>query len=825
MFDTSELIFNIDRAEVSDDKKPCFYYDGWISGSSGEVTDIRVFGDVENEIPVILKFIGRPDLKKAFKRRYIQENAGFSVCINDIDEIASKYSKIGLYAFAGGQKKLLAETDSNDIKASIALKNIKYCVDYVEVKRNQIIIVGWAMDTAGEKNPDISLYDQEGNLVRIKTRFLSRPDVNKIYDIDTEDFPYIGFMVKADRSDFSGTAVTLRFSVNDMPPVEHMLDLKEFSPEARVKKFNEDPRMKRKFVKKYGRDVLERYIKCLGSEEDYSEYMMWQLLCGCTKKELQIQSKQRFEIMPLISIVIPLYNTPLNFLDQVIGSVQTQSYGNFELCLADGSSDESVGERVAYLAKKDRRIKYQKLEQNTGISGNTNGALKMACGDYIVFADHDDVLAPNALYEIVSLINETKGSAELIYSAEDKITMDGEVCFDPIFKQKFNPDFLRCNNYMCHIVAIKRCLFERTGFLDPEYDGAQDHEYMLRCIENTNSVYYIPKVLYHWRAHKGSTASDGSSGHLAKSYAYKAGEKAVRDHYKRMGIDAAVSCADVLGIYRAKLKVQGEPKVSVIIPNKDNFDILKKEVRAMLSCEEYKNLEILIIDNKSESDNMEYNELVAVDGRIKIINTDGGYNKSELIALGLKEAEGDYVILSDGYIEMSSKNWIQEMLGYCQREDVGAVGAKIRNIDGTTKHLGIVMGTSGLPEYAEVIEDKRYPFHYIVRDVYAVSGSCIMVKREALNKIEALDTRFTDIMFSSDLCMQLRNAGYTIVFDPYAQADYLKKGKDKERKEQRQREEEYFANKWKEESDKGDPYRVEITDLSKIDFSNPEEFL
>ena len=373
-----------------------------------------------------------------------------------------------------------------------------------------------------------------------------------------------------------------------------------------------------KTVKKCIKTVLRKIIRFLKGEKDlqYGDYGGWIKYNEPKDADLKLQAKKKFPIMPKISVIVPMYNTKEKFFKDLVECMLRQTYTKWELCLADGSPEKNENLRKYY--EKDSRIKYNFLGENKGIAGNTNAAIEMATGEYIALLDHDDVLAEYALFEVVNYINR-KPNSEFLYSDEDKID-ENDNRYDAYFKPDFAPDTLRCQNYICHFSIFKKVLMEKLNGFQVGYDGAQDYDIFLRMSEVTKpeNITHIPKILYHWRVHSESTAKLNSN---AKNYAFEAGKKAIEDHLKRVGLDGTVSEGCIEGIYRVDYKVIGNPKVSIVIPNKDGQDILKVCIDSILEKTTYSNYEIVVVENNSESNEIfdYYKELIKNE-KIRVVN-------------------------------------------------------------------------------------------------------------------------------------------------------------------------------------------------------------
>ena len=344
--------------------------------------------------------------------------------------------------------------------------------------------------------------------------------------------------------------------------------------------------------KKYCDRIKKRF------QDTEEVYNVWRKKYIPNARKLKKQRAEKLDYEPCISIIVPTYKTPEKFLKEMIDSVRNQSYENWELCIGDGSvTEDTVKNVVESYQKKDKRIKMLCLSENLGIAGNTNAALSIATGDYIALLDHDDILAPDALYEVVKWMNEHyKDETDVIYTDEDKVSFDLKDYFEPHFKSDYNLDLIRSNNYICHLFVARKSIVDQVGGFRKEYDGSQDYDFILRCIEQSKHVEHVPKVLYHWRCHPGSTAANQES----KMYCYEAGKRAIEDHLKRMGEDdCQVVMTEHLGFYHVIYPIREQKKVSIIIPNKDQKEILERCIESVIQKTDYKNYEIIIVENNS----------------------------------------------------------------------------------------------------------------------------------------------------------------------------------------------------------------------------------
>jgi len=545
-----------------------------------------------------------------------------------------------------------------------------------------------------------------------------------------------------------------------------------------------------------------------------------------TEEELFRQRRENWREKPLFSIVVPLYKTPEKYLQQLIDSIQSQTYENWELCLSDGSGAPSPLESyLGKLEQREKRVKVIRHETPLKISDNTNAAIQRASGDYIVFADHDDLLTEDALYEC-ALALKKHPQTELIYSDEDKISMNGKRYFEPHFKSDYNPDLLCSMNYFCHLVVVKRTLLEKTGLLDAAFDGAQDYDFVLRCTEHTRNIHHIPKVLYHWRAHENSTAENPES----KRYAFEAGKRAVEAHYARRNLPAKVEMGEYPGLYRTVWQWQEQPLISILIPNKDHTEDLQKCIQSIEKYSTYRNYEYIIIENNSElPENFAYyKKLEEENEKAHVVCWEGGFNFSAINNFGAEYANGEYLLFLNNDTEMINPDCLWQLLGYCMREDVGVVGARLYYEDNTIQHAGVVIGFGGIAGHTFIGFDRQANGYFsriiCAQDYSAVTAACMMTKKsvflQAGGMTEELVVAFNDI----DYCMKVQELGKLVVYNPYAQLyHYESKSRgledSPEKQERYYKEMKYFVTKWKEYMDQGDPYYNPNLTLSKADFS------
>ncbi len=542
---------------------------------------------------------------------------------------------------------------------------MKYKVDVVRIRENSIQLNGWVVGRTPASKPSFAVLNAKGEKVPFHYVPTRRDDVSltyfkKVYDRDFGFdilFPYergkdyylfIHCDNRTRRIKYNEKLIASRASVAHKR-LEKIRDLCNFETVRVAWNFFKENGLKALFIKSKH--------KLQGIDNDY-EYAEWYDLTKPTEDELQAQRETHFDYEPLLSVVIPACKTNEKYFCEMLSSIQNQTYQNFEVCVADGSpkgEGAAVEKVLAEYESKDPRFHHIDLGDNLGIAQNTNEAMKLAKGDYIVLADHDDTLPENALYEIAAAIN-AHPDAEVIYSDEDKLDMDGGALFDAHFKPDFNSDLLCSVNYICHLFVVKRELLERTGGMRQEFDGAQDYDFIFRCTENAKEIVHIPKVLYHWRCHQGSTSSNPES----KLYAFEAGSRAIMAHYERCGIPAErVEKGVDYGIYHTVFDIEGAeaqanvtpgaektvggPLISVIIPNKDHSGDLDICIRSLLTKGTYENLEFIVVENNStDKATFDYYDAIQKEfPQVHVVKWDREFNYSAINNFGEKFAKGD----------------------------------------------------------------------------------------------------------------------------------------------------------------------------------------
>ena len=579
-----------------------------------------------------------------------------------------------------------------------------------------------------------------------------------------------------------------------------------------------------RYLKHYG--PKEFWIRlCERMEPEEVPYGPWFEKHKPSAEELERQRKKKWKNPPLISVAVPAYRTPPGFLEQMILSVKEQTYPHWELCIVNASRGEDGMEQVlGRYAGGDERIRVKNLEENLGIAGNTNEALEMARGEFVGLLDHDDLLAPQALFRIAEALTADP-QADAVYTDEDKVTTDLSEHFQPHFKPDFNLDLLRSNNYITHFFVVRTRLAREAGGFRREFDGAQDYDFIFRCTEEAKKVLHVPEVLYHWRTHKASTADNPAS----KMYAFEAGKRAIEAHLARCGQEGTVSLRKDLGFYRVEYPVQGEPLVSILIPNRDQKETLEKCLNSIWEKSTYNNYEILIVENNSSSPEIfdYYREIEKRPG-VRILTWKEGFNYSAINNFGEKSAAGDYLLFLNNDVEVINPRWIEELLGNCQRKKVGIVGAKLYYPDDTIQHAGTVIGIGGIAGHA-FLNMPRSRTGYLHKaslqmDLSAVTAACMMMKRQVFKQLGGFEERLSVAFNDVDLCLRTVQAGYLVVYNPevelYHYESKSRGAEDSEEKVRRFQEEiEFMRCRWMDLLKKGDPYYNRNLTLSKWNYS------
>lgn len=540
---------------------------------------------------------------------------------------------------------------------------------------------------------------------------------------------------------------------------------------------------RRKFIKKIYTKFFARY------NEEERIYKKWIVENEPNKKILKEQKNTEFRIQPKISIVVPVYNTPKKFFDELVKSLQHQTYSNWELCLADGSPKPL--EFIKKYIQKDERIKYKIIEGgNKGISENTNEALTLVTGDFIGLLDHDDLLPAFSLFEVVKAINENP-DVEFIYSDEDKLETIKGPRYGVFFKPDFSPYTLNSANYICHFSIFKKELMDKLEGFRSEYDGSQDFDIVARTSELTNNIVHIPKVLYHWRAHRNSTAQNSDS----KPYAFEIGKKVIKDHIRR-SLDTDVEVTDGLtpGSYEIKYKIKDNPKVSIIIDGRNCFENdVEKIIKKIENSTTYNNYEIIVISGRK----VENIEKVIIPSN----NVFNDYNEAVI------QADGKYfMIVDENLISIDRLSFIEDLVGICQDKNVGIVGTKLYNKENLVEHSGIILGMNGAGDFLYKGAPKDIGTYMqrllIIHNVSCVYAKYAMIDKNIFMQIGEFTDEFSGLLVSIDTCLKMLASGKQVVINPIISICVKRLDEDRKVKS----EEKKIMKKWKEFYDKGDIY-------------------
>ncbi len=728
------------------------------------------------------------------------------------------------------------------------MKKIRYYTDRAELIENTVHITGWAiaLKESAVKVSVIARTHSSGQLINpdgtpsdLSVRVLSRPDAS-LAVLGNESQADCGFDIRFTcdmavkyRVIFRTDSGQARYDVAPASlareSTKRLIPLRRRIRMTTPAMLGDDLR----FLLKKGPGALaERWERRYETDENkYFRYLKKQRETEYPGARSLCEAARRAVNAPgpgTVSIVVPLYNTPVKYYRQMLDSVLAQTYPDWQLCLADGSDD---GTDRSSCLPSDKRIVYRRLSRNQGISGNSNEALSMAEGEWIALLDHDDVLEADALAQMLAKAKET--GADMIYSDEDKVSPDLKIYSEPHFKSDYNPDLLRSNNYICHFLMFRRQLFTQVGGFSKEYDGAQDYDLILRLTEKAEVISHIPRVLYHWRIQPSSTAGNPES----KAYADEAGRRALEAHLRRIGISGTVEKTERPGYYRVRYRVcdDGEdgsgirPVISIIIANKDQADTLRTCITSITEKTDWPDYEIIVVENNSTTDEIrDYYRQLEKDPRARVITWSGEFNYSAVNNFGVSHSVGDYVILLNNDTEIITGDWLDEMAGICSRPDVGVVGARLFYRDGTVQHAGVVMKLAGCCGHvfygAQGTDPGAYARAQLIQDYSAVTGACMMCRREVWDRLGGLSTDFRIAYNDVDFCLRARKLGLLVVFTPYAQAwhDESKTRGYEEGSEKIERftaEQQLLRERWPEYMTDGDPYYNPNLTLSRPDFS------
>lgn len=542
-------------------------------------------------------------------------------------------------------------------------------------------------------------------------------------------------------------------------------------------------------------------------------------------RELSAQRKNRFKYEPKISILTSAFNANEQFLKDLLESVLNQTYTNWELCIASGrSEDKSIHRILREYKEKYKRIIVKFLDDDKGIAGNSNEALSMSTGDFITFLAQGDILPLFTLYEVVKCINAST-DADFIYSDEDRITENGKMRWMPHFKPDWSPDLLRSYNYIAHLTVLRKRLIGKIGSFREGFEDSEDYDFMLRATEQAGRIVHIPKVLYHQRISSSSEADTVTS----KPYAFESAKKALREHLLRIKLNGKIEPGRFWGSHNIKYQLDSKPKVSIIIPSKDNVEDLRKCLESVMEKTAYGNYELIIMENNSvEEKTFHYYDEITKSSNVRIIKWERPFNFAAINNYAVKYADGEVLLFLNNDTVVINTDWIERLLEHAQRKEVGGVGAKLYYPDGLIQHAGVILGVGRVAGHSH----KHMPWNSsgyffrasVVQNLSAVTGACMMIRKDVFDEVEGFDERYSHNFNDIDLCMKIREKGYLIVFTPFAELYHhecnTRGYEDKTKMQARYWEEvKLFEEKWMHILDKGDPYYNPNLTLEKEDFS------
>ena len=686
---------------------------------------------------------------------------------------------------------------------------MRYYLDEFKYDGSRIYVKGWGGPEHLSDTLTVRLLDEEDRALPVDVRYSARPDVVRIM-YKQEGNKNLGFAFYYDGPLIGRAILELSAKETAIDCIRIPLRMKEAEQEYRRQR-NLPHRIKR-FLKTKNKAEFRLNEKYLFLNDQDKKYAVFYERTLPDKKTLKAHAEQTFPVMPLFSVLVPVFRPDRKYLEEMIASVQAQSYGRLELILADASpEDAELKTYLENMAKKDARIRPIFLTENGGISENTNAALNAAKGDFIALLDQDDLLHPDALFKMAEAINKAP-EADFLYSDEDKLNMDTGLHFDPYFKPDFSPALLLSGNYICHLLAVKRTLAEEAGGFRKAFDGAQDHDFVLRASERAKKVVHVPEILYTWRVHTGSTAA----GVGEKNYAEEAGGRAVKEALQRRGFDAEVCPIPTLPAhFEPKIRLKTEPLVSVLIPNKDKAEMLKRCITSLREVNTYRKLEILVIENGSEEEEtFRYYRELEKEPDVRVLSWDKGFNYAAINNFGAEEAKGEVLLLLNNDTEVKKPDSIRSMLSYLALDKSGAVGAKLLYGDGTLQHAGVLALTEGAAHHV-YLGSAAAEQGYMGRleqsaNVSAVTGACLMIRRDLYRELGGMDERFSVAYNDIDLCLRILDAGRFVIFDAFAELYHYESQsrgyEDTEEKKERQKKEAALLYEKHPEKVEKDPY-------------------
>lgn len=766
---------------------------------NGNVLNLRQFRRLEKLNNVLQSFEGAYGFEFIIEREQCDSSKAFHIHFLGKDSV---------------KQTLVSRVSHKQATKRFHIDSLQYTA--VDVHGAHLHLSGWFV-TAKSENISVSLQQENGELIDAKVVLSNRRDLEQ-HNLLTRYDLSSGFEIYADvpsKTDLK-VVITTHEQIDSYPlSVAQMTQFNQKSPlhtiTRAVNSINRT-NVKRavEFYKLYGlKTTASKIVNVLVNGGTTRDYAKWYEQQQPSKQKLQEQRDTQFGYTPKISIVVPTYRTPETYLREMIECVIEQTYANWELCIADGSNDDGeVLQIINEYAQKDSRIKYVVLSENLGISGNTNACLEIATGEFVALFDHDDLLPPHSLFEIVNVLQDQ--TVDVVYTDEDKVDETSKIHSGPHFKPKFSLELLRSLNYITHFFVVKRIIVDQVGGFRSEFDGAQDFDFILRCCEVAQNIQHIGQILYHWRIHSNSTAGNPES----KLYAYTAGARAIQSHLDRVGIKGSVETLGFTG-YQTSLEPVGNPLVSILIPNKDNIDILDNCLQSIFKQDAYTHYEIIVIENNSTQEETfaYYETLKEQYANVQVVIWDGIFNYSAINNFGATFAKGDYLLLLNNDTEMLSETALKDMLGVAVQDGVGAVGAKLLYPDRTIQHAGVVLGIDNVPTHilANVPDEDKSYRHNALTNYLAVTAACLVTPRQVFDEVGGLSEEFVVAFNDIDYCLKVYEKGYRIVNNGFAKwLHYESKSRGYENTPEKLKrflsEKERFKKKWDKHFPNGDPY-------------------
>lgn len=796
--------FHIDTVQTVPhaDAGVTLYVRGWKSVKDFDKSKLQLEANGKM-YPVSVGSSKRLDVVKSYPSENLPENCGLTVKLV-LDEPVKT-----LKLFYDGQEEV--EFTDEMLQGGMFEQGLLYSKDKSWFENERLFLSGWILSPQpGEF--EFYIKDSQGSLApQSKISEMKRMDVEDTYLTEKEAVVGFNLQIKNPQDQEFVLEVRQNDSVWSIP----FSRVEEVTPS----RWNLSPDRIRRGLRYLKENGLSSFLnKAIKNEEKLNpatdsmnlpNYNEWFLYHRIKPEQVKAQREQKLEKNPKFSLIVAAYNPPIEYFEEMVRSVQEQSYDNWELLIADGSTNEDVMKWLN--SHPDEKIKFVKLEKNLGIADNMNAAAAMATGDYICLYDHDDFLEPDALYEMAKAVNEKEYG--FIYTDEDRYFQETGIFEGPNFKPDFSFDLLRSCNYITHFLAVRKDLWDELGGLDHEYDGAQDHDLVLRLgeIVPEENIKHIPKILYHWRMHSNSTAMNVDS----KPWAYQAGARAVQAALEREGLKGEVCTTQYHGWFHVKYDLEGEPKVSLLIPSKDHIDDLDKCIRSFEERSSYKNFEMIVIENNSVKDEtFEYYDKIQKEfDNVKVVYWPNEFNFSAITNFGAAHADGDYLVFLNNDTELITPDLLPEMIGFAQRKDVGAVGAELFFPDDTIQHSGVVLGMGGVAShvFSGLEHDSFYYWKVLARNVSAVTGACLMTRRDVFDEVDGLNENLAVAFNDIDYCLKLREKGYHLVQTPYAQMyHYESKSRGYEvsdaKLERFYNEELTLIDRWRDDLYNPDPY-------------------